>query len=123
MTTSSLCCVTARDRLTAQELQIAQLAAEGLSNREIGERLFLSHRTVGGYLYRISPNLDAPVGRNCATLSIESIDSSEGAPTRATIVPGRSSHERQTGHCARPRRVGGRIELCLSYAAAWRRNK
>jgi DNA-binding NarL/FixJ family response regulator len=47
----------ARDRLTPQELQIAQLAAEGLSNREIGERLFLSHRTVGGHLYRIFPKL------------------------------------------------------------------
>ncbi|HEY2594121.1 MAG TPA: LuxR C-terminal-related transcriptional regulator, partial [Chloroflexota bacterium] len=47
----------ARDRLTAQELQIAQLAAEGLSNREIGERLFLSHRTVGGHLYRVFPKL------------------------------------------------------------------
>jgi DNA-binding NarL/FixJ family response regulator len=47
----------ARERLTAQELQIAQLAARGLSNREIGERLFLSHRTVGGHLYRIFPKL------------------------------------------------------------------
>jgi DNA-binding CsgD family transcriptional regulator len=47
----------ARDRLTAQELQIAHLAAEGLSNREIGERLFLSHRTVSGHLYRIFPKL------------------------------------------------------------------
>jgi DNA-binding CsgD family transcriptional regulator len=48
----------ARDRLTAQELQIARLAADGLSNREIGERLFLSHRTVGSHLYRIYPKLD-----------------------------------------------------------------
>jgi len=47
----------ARDRLTAQELQIAQLAADGLSNREIGERLFLSPRTVSGHLYRIFPKL------------------------------------------------------------------
>ena len=47
-----------RDRLTAQELQIARLAAEGLSNREIGQRLFLSPRTVGGHLYRIFPKLD-----------------------------------------------------------------
>jgi DNA-binding NarL/FixJ family response regulator len=38
-------------------LQIAQLAAEGLSNREIGERLYLSHRTVGSHLYRIFPKL------------------------------------------------------------------
>jgi DNA-binding CsgD family transcriptional regulator len=47
----------ARDQLTPQELQIALLAAEGLSNKEIGERLFLSHRTVGFYLYRIFPKL------------------------------------------------------------------
>jgi DNA-binding CsgD family transcriptional regulator len=47
----------ARDQLTAQELQIAQLAADGLSNREIGERLYLSHRTVGTHLYRIFPKL------------------------------------------------------------------
>jgi DNA-binding CsgD family transcriptional regulator len=47
----------ARERLTAQELQIAQLAAAGLSNREIGGRLYLSHRTVGSHLYRIFPKL------------------------------------------------------------------
>jgi DNA-binding CsgD family transcriptional regulator len=47
----------ARDQLTAQELQIAQLAAQGLSNREIGQRLYLSHRTVGTHLYRAFPKL------------------------------------------------------------------
>ncbi len=44
-------------QLSPQELQIAQLAAEGLSNREIGERLYLSHRTVSTHLYRIFPKL------------------------------------------------------------------
>lgn len=43
--------------LTAQELQIVRMAAEGLSNREIGQRLFLSHRTVGSHLYRAFPKL------------------------------------------------------------------
>jgi DNA-binding NarL/FixJ family response regulator len=38
-------------------MQIARLAADGLSNREIGERVFLSHRTVGSHLYRIFPKL------------------------------------------------------------------
>jgi DNA-binding CsgD family transcriptional regulator len=47
----------ARDQLTAQELQIAHLAAQGLSNRQIGQRLYLSHRTVGTHLYRIFPKL------------------------------------------------------------------
>jgi RNA polymerase sigma factor (sigma-70 family) len=46
-----------RDELSAQELHIARLAAEGLTNREIGKRLFLSHRTVGSHLYRIFPKL------------------------------------------------------------------
>ena len=48
----------ARDQLTPQELQIAQLAADGLTNREIGEKLYLSHRTIGSHLYRIFPKLD-----------------------------------------------------------------
>jgi ATP/maltotriose-dependent transcriptional regulator MalT len=47
----------ARDQLTAQELQIAQLAAQGLSNREIGQRLYLSHRTISTHLYRVFPKL------------------------------------------------------------------
>jgi DNA-binding CsgD family transcriptional regulator len=47
----------ARDQLTAQELQIAHLAAEGVSNREIGQQLYLSHRTIGTHLYRIFPKL------------------------------------------------------------------
>ena len=47
----------ARDQLTAHELHIAQLAAEGLTNREIGQRLYLSHRTVSTHLHRIFPKL------------------------------------------------------------------
>ncbi|MBQ1090093.1 LuxR family transcriptional regulator [Streptomyces sp. B93] len=43
--------------LTPQELQIATLAATGLTNKQIGERLFLSHRTVGSHLYQIYPKL------------------------------------------------------------------
>jgi ATP/maltotriose-dependent transcriptional regulator MalT len=44
-------------QLSPQELQIAQLAAEGLSNREIGQRLYLSHRTIGTHLYNLFPKL------------------------------------------------------------------
>ena len=47
----------ALDLLAPQELQIARLAAEGLSNREIGQQLYLSHRTVRNHLYRIFPKL------------------------------------------------------------------
>jgi DNA-binding CsgD family transcriptional regulator len=45
------------EHLTSQELQIASLAAEGFTNRQIGERLFLSHRTVGTHLYHIFPKM------------------------------------------------------------------
>lgn len=43
--------------LSPQELQIAQLAAQGLTNRQIAQRLFISHRTVSTHLYRIFPKL------------------------------------------------------------------
>ncbi len=43
------------------------LAADGLSNREIGERPFLSHRTVGSHLYRIFPKLDITSRAQLAT--------------------------------------------------------
>jgi DNA-binding CsgD family transcriptional regulator len=46
-----------RDSLTPQELEIAKLAAAGLSNKQIGQRLFLSHRTIGAHLYQIFPKL------------------------------------------------------------------
>ncbi|MGW1468233.1 ATP-binding protein [Streptomyces sp. NPDC002308] len=43
--------------LTAQEQQIATLAATGLTNKQIAEQLFLSHRTIGAHLYQIYPKL------------------------------------------------------------------
>jgi len=45
------------ESLTPQEREIAELAGGGLTNKQIGQKLFLSHRTVGDHLYKIFPKL------------------------------------------------------------------
>lgn len=46
------------DPLTSREGEIAALIADGLSNRDIGERLVISRRTVDGHVERMLRKLD-----------------------------------------------------------------
>ena len=46
------------EQLTPQEAQVARMAAEGLSNREIGDQLYLSHRTIAFHLHQIYAKLE-----------------------------------------------------------------
>ena len=63
--------VETRDELTSQERHIAQLARDGLSNPEIGARLFLSPRTVEWHLHKVFMKLDISSRRQLRTALAE----------------------------------------------------
>jgi DNA-binding CsgD family transcriptional regulator len=50
--------ITGRDALTAGELRVARLAAEGLTNREIVQALFITTKTVKAHLDRVYRKLE-----------------------------------------------------------------
>jgi DNA-binding CsgD family transcriptional regulator len=70
--------VETRDDLTPQERQIAELARDGLSNPEIGARLFLSRRTVEWHLRHVFAKLGIQSRRELASALAHSISGEHG---------------------------------------------
>jgi DNA-binding CsgD family transcriptional regulator len=60
------------DSLTGAERSVAELVAQGLTNREAAERLFLSHHTVGFHLRSIFRKLGTSTRVELARLAVES---------------------------------------------------
>ncbi len=58
------------DRLTRAERTVLTLTVEGLSNREIGERLHISSRTVQRHLYEIFRKVNV---RSRTQLAVEAL--------------------------------------------------
>ena len=81
--------------LTPQQRQIVRLASDGLTNRQIGDRLFLSPRTASSHLYRSYPKLGV-AGRH----QLRDVVARASAPTPA--------HER-AGSQALPSKEGGTV--------------
>ena len=110
------------DSLSESKRRVADLVARGHSNKEVAERLYMSHRTVGSHLYHIFPKLGLRSRVELARVVIErSVSATEGVasqrgPGDRAVACARAERQRirrcddfVRGHGRRPgRRTGAR---------------
>ncbi len=98
--------VETRDDLTPQEAQISRLARDGLSNADIGARLFLSQSTIAYHLRNVFSKVNIASRHELAHVLPDGLDSAESIPTGTSrraisdpqprIAPQRSRPSRST---------------------------
>jgi DNA-binding CsgD family transcriptional regulator/sugar lactone lactonase YvrE len=109
--------VTSGTTLTPRELEVATLVAEGLTNKEIAARLFLSERTAEGHVEHIRDKFGFSTRSQIATWYTQT----RASPAEAAAAPTASAPWRPSGAiAARPRRrtlVHFRVALVLAISA------
>ncbi|MDQ3739228.1 MAG: LuxR C-terminal-related transcriptional regulator [Actinomycetota bacterium] len=80
--------------LTPAELRIAQLVSEGLTNPQVGARLFLSRRTVQSHLSHVFAKLEITGRTELAAMMSRRQDNSHGGP-RPPWTPQTKPHGRE----------------------------
>ena len=89
-----------RTRLSPAELRVLDLLCEGLTNPEIGERLFISRRTVQSHLYNIFKKFGVRSRTQLVALAVrEGLDGSLSSTdvSRSHITMGRNQGARDNG--------------------------
>jgi DNA-binding CsgD family transcriptional regulator len=79
--------ITGRDALTASELRVARLAADGLTNREIAQALFITTRTAKGHLSRVYYKLGITRRGQLAGALIGPLEGTREGSAAAAAIP------------------------------------
>ena len=90
--------------LTAQERRILELIGEGLTNRQIGERMFLAEKTVKNYVSALFAKLGMERRTQAAAYAARVFDDHDRCQTGRTPAPARAAAPATPVRCRHPGR-------------------